>query len=132
LDGAAEADDTIKLVLPKNNPTKMVTTTAVVNIPKRVFIPVNEFITSIKSNPVKVVYLCHNVALGRTNIPLGSDPVFHTLFKYANNCNQKQLLSLMQMTTTNNYFTTIMRSYQVRTAFEHLTPINQLHLWTRH
>ena len=66
LDGAAEADDTIKLVLPKNNPTKIVTTTAVVNIPKRVFIAVNEFITSIKSDPVKVVYLCHNVLLGRT------------------------------------------------------------------
>ena len=61
MDDAAEADDTIKLVLPKNNPTKMVTTTAVVNIPKRVFIAVNEFITSIKSHPVKVIYLSHNV-----------------------------------------------------------------------
>ena len=60
MDDAAEADDTIRLVLPKNNPTKMVKTTAVVNIPKRVFIAVNEFITSIKSDPVKV-YLCHNV-----------------------------------------------------------------------
>jgi hypothetical protein len=60
LDDAAEADDTIKLVLPKNNPAKMVKTTAVVNIPKRVFIAVNEFITSIKSVPVKV-YLCRNV-----------------------------------------------------------------------
>jgi hypothetical protein len=59
LDDAAEADDTIKLVLPKYNPTKMVKTTAVVNIP-RVFIAVNEFITSIKSDPVNV-YLCHNV-----------------------------------------------------------------------
>jgi hypothetical protein len=55
LDDAAEADDTIKLVLPKNNPTKMVTTTAAVNIPKRVFIAINESITSIKSDPVKVV-----------------------------------------------------------------------------
>jgi hypothetical protein len=55
LDDAAGAENTIKLVLPKNNPTKMVTTTAVVNIPKRVFIIVNGFITSIKSDAVKVL-----------------------------------------------------------------------------
>jgi hypothetical protein len=38
--GAAEADDTMKLAVPKNSPTKTVTTTAVVMILKLAFIAV--------------------------------------------------------------------------------------------